>query len=48
MKQTKYKDSASGLYFYDKAVNQYIKMLSKPVCEQFLVLRGETPIEKIV
>lgn len=46
--ETKYKDSVSGLYFYDKAVSVYIKMLSKPACEQFLILRGETPIDKVV
>jgi hypothetical protein len=28
--KTKYKDSVSGLYFYDKAVSVFIKMLSKP------------------
>lgn len=38
----------TGLYFYDKAVKNYIKMMSKPVAEQFLVLRGETPIDKVV
>lgn len=38
----------SGLYFYDKAVSSYIKMLSKPVSEQFLIMRGETPIDKVV
>jgi len=46
--QTKYKDSVSGLYFYDKAVSVYIKMMSKPVSEQFLIMRGETPIDKVV
>ncbi len=39
-RQTKYKDSVTGLYFYDKAVKNYIKMMSKPISEQFLVLRG--------
>jgi len=38
----------SGLYFYDKTVKNYMKMLSKPVCDQFLTLRGETPIDKVV
>ena len=46
--ETKYKDSASGLYFYDKNVSSYIKMLSKPVSEQFLMLRGVIPIDKMV
>ena len=38
--KTKYKDGVSGMYFYDKTVNNYIKMLSKPIYEQFLILRG--------
>lgn len=38
----------SGLYFYDKNVSSYIKMLSKPVTEQYLILRGEIPIDKVV
>ena len=46
--KTKYKDSVSGLYFYDKNVSSYIKMLSKPVTEQFLMLRGVVPIDKVV
>lgn len=46
--QTKYKDSVSGLYFYDKSVSSYIKMLSKPVTEQYLMLRGVIPIDKVV
>ena len=46
--KTKYKDSVSGLYFYDKNVSSYIKMLSKPVTEQFLILRGVVPIDKVV
>ena len=36
------------MYFYDKNVNSYIKMLSKPVTEQFLMLRGVIPIDKMV
>jgi hypothetical protein len=46
--QTKYKDSVSGLYFYDKNVSSYIKMLSKPVTEQFLMIRGVVPIDQVV
>ncbi len=46
--KTKYKDSVSGLYFYDKNVSSYIKMLSKPVTEQYLILRGVIPIDKVV
>ena len=46
--QSKYKDSVSGLYFYDKNVSQYIRMLSKPVTEQYLMLRGVVPIDKMV
>lgn len=36
------------MYFYDKNVNSHIKMLSKPVTEQFLILRGVVPIDKVV
>lgn len=46
--QTKYKDNVSGLYFYDKNVSSYIKMLSKPTTEQYLMLRGVIPIDKVV
>ena len=46
--QTKYKDSVSGLLFYDKSVSSYIKMLSKPITEQYLILRGVVPIDKVV
>ena len=46
--KTKYKDNVSGLYFFDKNVSSYIKMLSKPVTEQFLILRGVIPIDKVV
>jgi hypothetical protein len=46
--QTRYKDGVSGLYFYDKSVSSYIKMLSKPVTEQYLMLRGVVPIDKVV
>lgn len=48
LRKTKYKDSVSGLYFYDKNVSSYIKMLSKPVTEQYLILRGVVPIDKVV
>lgn len=46
--KTKYKDSVSGMNFYDKNVSSYIKMLSKPVTEQYLMLRGVIPIDKMV
>jgi hypothetical protein len=38
----------TALYFYDKSVSSYIKMLSKPVVEQYLMLRGVIPIDKVV
>ena len=46
--QTKYKDTMSGLYFYDKDVKNYLKVLSKPICDQFLCLRGDIPIDRVV
>lgn len=36
------------MYFYDKSVSSYIKMLSKPITEQYLILRGVIPIDKVV
>lgn len=37
--QSKYRDPASDLIFYDRAVSSYIKLLNKPTIENFLSIR---------
>ena len=38
--ETTYKDPASGLYFKDYVVQQYIKHLSKSVKDQYVSIRN--------